>query len=164
MKRLDIEEINNHAPYNVCYDKDGALLFFTDYDVEYSITFDDDSNPYYTAYWFNLSNMNNRPSPGDPKIPQTVICVIEEFFRQNPDILLYLCSTEGGKQAQRARLFLRWFNGTEQQKLYVCRTVEVKGDGCMEYVSLIAQRNNPNINEVIQLFDSDTEMFNEMKP
>lgn len=164
MNRLNIETINSHSPYDVCYDKDGAILFNTDYNVEYSVTFDDDPNPYYVAYWFNLSNMNSLPSPGDPKIPQTVICIIEEFFRQNPDILLYMCSTEGGKQAQRARLFLRWFNGTEQQKHYVCRTVEVKGDGRKEYVALIAQRTNPYINEILQLFDSDTAMFNEMKP
>ncbi len=164
MNELSIEKINDNAPYDVCYDKNGAILFCTDYGVEYSVSFDDDPNPYFVAYWFNLSNMNNRPSPGDPKIPQTVICIIEEFFRQNPDILLYMCSTEGGKQAQRARLFLRWFNGTEQQKHYVCRTVEVKGDGYTEYVALIAQRSNPNIDEILHFFDSDVNMFNEMKP
>lgn len=50
------------------------------------------------------------------------------FFRQNPDILLYMCSTDDGQQAQRARLFLRWFNGAKQQEQYVIRTTEVKGD------------------------------------
>ena len=80
MNRLDIDRICDVAPYDVCYDEDGAIIFRTDYGVEYAVTFDDDSNPFYTAYWFNLSNMNNRTSPGDPKIPQTVICIIEEFF------------------------------------------------------------------------------------
>lgn len=165
MNELNIEKINDVAPYDVCYGKNGAILFRTDFGVEYSVTFDDDPNPYFVAYWFNLSNMNNRTSPGDPKIPQTVICIIEEFFRQNPNILLYLCSTEGGKQAQRARLFLRWFNGTEQQKHYICRTVEVRGEeNNSEYVALIAQRDNPNIAEILQLFDSDTKMFDEQKP
>ncbi|MBQ1697758.1 MAG: hypothetical protein II075_07725, partial [Bacteroidales bacterium] len=132
--------------------------------VEYSVTFDDDFNTQYTAYWFNLSNMNRVVSPGDKKIAQTVICIIEEFFRQNPDILLYFCSTEDGKQAQRARLFLRWFNGAEQQKNYLIRTAEVKGEGRMEYVALIAQRSNPNINQIVDFFDSEVAMFNEFKP
>ena len=85
---------------------------------------------------------------------------------ENPDILLYMCSTEGGKQAQRARLFLRWFNGTEQQKQYICRTVEVKSAERKEkeYVALIAQRTNPNIAQILQFFDGDSAMFNEMKP
>ena len=115
MNRLNTDRINGKAPYYVSYDSDGAIVFFTDYGVEYSITFDDDTNLYYTAYWFNLSNMNHVPSPGDKKIAQTVICIIEEFSRQNPDILLYMCSTDDNQQAQRTRLFLRWFNGAEQQ-------------------------------------------------
>ena len=165
MNSLDIEAICLHSPYDVCYDTEGAILFRTDYGVEYSVTFDDDANPYYPAYWFNLSNMNNRTSPGDPKIPQTVICIIEEFFHKNPDILLYMCSTEGGQQAQRARLFLRWFNGAEQQKQYVVRSVDVRGENNRnEYVALIVQRSNPNLEEILAIFDQETTMFNELKP
>lgn len=118
MNRLDIDNINDRAPYDVAYDDDGEIIFLTDNGISYSVTFDDDSNPYYAAYWFNLTNLNNISSPSDKKIAQTVICIIEEFFRQNPDILLYMCSTDGGQQAQRSRLFLRWFNGAEQQKHY----------------------------------------------
>ena len=75
-----------------------------------------------------------------------------------------MCSDEGGKQEQRARLFLRWFNGAEQQKHYIIRTAEVKGETGTEYVALIAQRNNPHIAEILEIFDSDTALFNEMKP
>lgn len=164
MNRLNIDSINDRSPYDVAYDEDGAIIFRTDFGVEYSVTFDDDANPLYLAYWFNLSNMNNVVSPGDKKIAQTVICIIEEFFIQNPDILLYMCSTEDNRQAQRARLFLRWFKGAEQRKHYVIRTAEVKGEGRMEYVALIAQRSNPHIAEILGMFDSDTAMFNEMKP
>lgn len=168
MNRLKIDHINDRAPYDVAYDEDGAIVFATDYGVEYSVTFDDDSNPYFTAYWFNLSNMNNANSPGDKKIAQTVICIIEEFFCQNPDILLYMCSTDEGQQAQRARLFLRWFNGAEQQKHYVIRSTEVKGVGTdgntrNEYVAFIVQRNNPHLEEIIRSFDAEVAMFNEMK-
>lgn len=168
MNRLNVDSINDRAPYFVAYDEDGAIVFFTDYGVEYSITFDDDANPYYTAYWFNLSNMNHVSSPGDQKIAQTVICIIEEFFRQNPDILLYMCSTDDNQQAQRARLFLRWFNGAEQQKHYVIRTTEVngvddEGKPRTEYVAFIVQRSNPHLEEIIKLFDTEITMFNEMK-
>ena len=164
MKRLDIDRINSRAPYNVAYDEEGAIGFVSDFGMEYSVTFDDDFNTLYTAYWFNLSNMNHIASPSDKKIAQTVICIIEEFFRQNPDILLYFCSTADGKQAQRARLFLRWFNGAEQQKHYIIRTASVRGEQRTEYVALIAQRSNPNITEIINFFDSEIAMFNDLKP
>jgi hypothetical protein len=137
---------------------------YSDYDVNFSVTFDDDNNSFFTVYWFNLTNLDNKPSPGDKKIAQTVICIIEEFFRQNPDILLYMCSTEGGLQAQRARLFLRWFNGARQREKYVIRAMEVKGEGRSEYIAMIVQRNNPNLENIIKRYDAEVAMFNEFKP
>jgi hypothetical protein len=164
MKELNSSQVNILSPYWVAYDGD-ALTFTTDYGIKYAVDFDEDANPFFKAYWLNLTNLSDRPSPSDKKIAQTIICIIEEFFRQNPDILLYMCSTEGGKQAQRARLFLRWFNGAEQQKHYVARSVEVQGeDGRKEYVALIVQRSNPQLEEILATFDEETAMFDEQKP
>lgn len=140
-------------------------MFTTEHGLEYAVDFDEDTNPYFKAYWLNLTNLSGLPSPGDKKIPQTLICIIEEFFRQNPDILLYMCSTEGGQQAQRARLFLRWFNGSEQQKHYVARAVEMRGEGNRkEYVAMIVQCSNPRLDEILAVFERETAMFNDLKP
>ncbi len=166
MNSLDIDSINLSSPYTVA-EFHGCLHFRTDHDIEYVVSFDEDSNPYFSAYWFNLTNPEHSKSPGDVKIAQTVICIIEEFFHQNPDILLYLCSTDGGQQAQRARLFLRWFNGAEQQKHYIIRTAEIKGSDSStdkEYIAFIAQRTNPNVDQFIQIFEREVDMFNETKP
>ena len=164
MNRLDIEVINSHSPYDV-HNVADQYVFVTDAGIEYHVDFELDSNPYYVAYWFNLANPMQQKSPNDKKIPQTVICVIEEFFRQNPDILLYMCSTANNQQAQRARLFLRWFNGYEQQQQYYIRAVEVKGDDERnDYVALIVRRSHPKYQEIKQRFDSEIAMFNELKP
>ena len=103
------------------------------------------------------------------KIAQTVVCIIEEFFRLNPEVLLYMCSTDNGQQAMRNRLFLRWFNGYEQQKRYLIRSTEVRGIGpdnkpIEEYVALIIQRGHPLLDEIVSRFDSEIAMFNELKP
>ena len=103
MNKLSTTIINSNSPYHVTSDDD-ALVFSTDSRVEYAVTFDEDANPYFKAYWFNLSNMNQKKSHGDIKVHLTVFCIIEKFFRVNPDILLYLCSTEGERQAQRSAL------------------------------------------------------------
>ena len=110
--------------------------------------------------------MSGEASPNDLKIWQTVFCVIEEFFRENPDILLYLCSTQGGQQAQRARLFSYWFNKAGQQKRYYFKTVEVIGEvpGTKEYVAIIIPRNHPQAEEALAFFDDETALFNAMKP
>ena len=164
MNRLDINSINIFSPYKV-WERDDGINFETDFGLRYAVDFDTDANPYYTTYWFNLKNKGNNKSPGDNNIGKTVVCIIEEFFRNNPNILLYMCSTERDKQAQRARLFLRWFNGAEQQKRYAIRTAEVRGDNNRkEYVALIVKRCNPDIDDILAIFEEEVAMFNTMKP
>jgi hypothetical protein len=169
MNILNLEMINAHAEYQVFMSQSGKYLFKTDYGILYAVDFELDNNPYYTAYWFNLTNPEHSKSPGDIKIPQTIICIIEEFFRLNPEVLLYMCSTDNGQQAQRARLFLRWFNGYKQQQKYVIKATDVnstdsKGKPSKDYVALIIQRTHPVLNEIIQRFDEEIQMFNDYKP
>jgi hypothetical protein len=168
MNALDVTRINIYAPYKIWSDGD-IYRFETDNGIKYLVDFELDSNPYYTAYWFNLTNPEHSKSPGDTKIAQTVICIIEEFFRLNPEVLLYMCSTDKEQQAQRARLFLRWFNGYEQQKRYVIKSTEVKGIGPdgkprKEYVALIVPRIHPLVDEIVNRFDEEIQMFNDNKP
>ena len=168
MNSLDLDNINFHSPYIVASDGKN-LIFTTDSGIVYRVDFELDSNPYFTAYWFNLANPQHRKSPNDLKIAQTVICIIEEFFRTNPEVLLYMCSTDNGQQAQRARLFLRWFNGYEQQKRYLIRSTEIRsvdpeGKPMKEYVALIVPRVHPQLDEIVECFDSEIQMFNDNKP
>ena len=165
MKHLDVNYINIFSEYKV-WAEDDDYFFVTDYDIKYLVSFDKEDTPRYNAYWFNLSNMNHQASPRDTKVAQTVICVIEEFFRQNPDILLYICSTDKGQQAQRARLFLSWFNRADQQKRFIIKTAEMKGEEpkTKEYVAIIIPRIHPKADEALAWFDEETTMFNAMKP
>ena len=80
-----------------------------------------------------------------------------------------MCSTDNGKQPQRARLFLRWFNGYEQQQKYVIKATDVKGIGdddkpSKDYVALIVQRTHPYLNDILQCFDDEIQLFNDNKP
>ena len=83
MLTLSAEHINRTAPYQVEAIDALSVSFVTDFGVCYDVGF-------YVDHLFNLEdayhlyigNANNRPSPNDPKVLQTVIAVIEEFFRQ----------------------------------------------------------------------------------
>ena len=168
MLPLDVNRINVNSPYKVWADED-VIRFETDYGIRYAVDFDLDDNPYYTAYWLNLTNESNKPSPGDKKIPQTIISIVEDFFDKNPEILLYMCSTDKSQQAQRARLFLRWFNGYEQQKKYIIRATDVnsidaEGNPSKDYIALIVQRTHPLADEIIHRFDEEVQLFNDNKP
>ena len=42
--------------------------------------------------------------------------------------------------------------------------MEVKGEGRSEYIAMIVQRNNPNLENIIKRYDAEVAMFNEFKP
>ena len=82
---------------------------------------------------------------------------------------LVLCSRKDDQQAQRARLFLRWFNGSAQQQKYLIKSTDVKGeivDGkrVIEYIAMIVPRSHPHLEEIVRLYDEEIQMFNESKP
>ena len=106
MNRLNLERINEYAPYKVEL-IEGQYLFETDNGILYGVSDPEDMPGGLNSYWFNLANRSHKASPNDWKIRSTIIFIIEEFFHQNPDILLYMCDNANNQQAMRNRLFLR---------------------------------------------------------
>ena len=75
MKRLDIKLINAQSPYKVeAADEENFFEFFTENDVHYSVGFmPDDSLMQSEAYHLIIVNVDNRPSPSDRKVKDTVL-------------------------------------------------------------------------------------------
>ena len=164
MNILDVNIINQLAPYGVRLEE-GQYRFHTDYDIAYIVDFErEDLFDEVPAYWFGIVNRSHLPSPNDPKVRATIICIIEEFFHKNPDILLYMCDSADDQQAMRNRLFIRWFNGYDQQKLYAIETAMILDENIETYVAIIIQRSNPHLDSILEQFHKQIEMFQENKP
>ena len=134
----------------------GWLLLFSHqtWSSIYKIGFMDDDTIWESgAYQFVIVNENHTPSPNDPKLRETIFCIIENFFKVNPEILLYLCETGDGKQASRNRLFVRWFREYAQKHLYYFDTVEMSADGIENFAAIIVQKTNPMLNEIVETFN-----------
>lgn len=100
MNTLSLERINRFATYQVeqC-EKDGFFQFFTDNGVHYSVGFiDDDILLSKESYQLIIANINNRKSPRDRKVRDTIVAIIDEFFNVNNSTLLYICETGDNKQ------------------------------------------------------------------
>lgn len=164
MNPLDQTFLSRLAPYTVVL-IDDEYCFRTDYDVEYAVAFNPEpSFGGLPAYWFDLSNRSGKASLNDPKVRETVIRIIIEFFRANPDILLYMCDNANDQQAQRNRLFLRWFTGEEQSKLYIIKTAVVEDEGMENFIAIIVPRHHPYLEEIIAHFEEEIAMFRANKP
>ena len=157
MLTLNISRLNVHAPYTVWMDG-SDLLFKTRHNIIYAVVFDPEESTQ-NAYWFNLYNRSGKNSPNDKKLRDTVISIIVEFFRANPGILLYMCDTADNRQAMRARLFLRWFNSSDLHNQFVIRVAKLMDENIANYLVMIVQRSNPDLEVILQSIDAEIEMF-----
>jgi hypothetical protein len=164
MKELDPQHLFYDSPYPVKLD-DGEYIFRTDHDIVYAVSFKPE--PFFDpipAYWFDLTNRSDMASPSDPKVRETVIRIIVEFFRANPDIMLYMCDSANDQQAMRNRLFLRWFTGAEQSKQFFFKSEMVVDEGMENFIAIIVPRSHPYLDDIIKHFDSEIAMFRANKP
>ena len=164
MNPLDTERLFIKCPYPVKRDGD-EYTFKTDNDIVYSVGFKEESifSPI-PAYWFDLANLSHKASPNDLKVRETVVRIIVEFFRVNPDIMLYMCDNANDQQAQRNRLFLRWFLGAEQSKLFCIKTALVVDEGIENFIAIIVPRRHIYFDAIIHRFDEEIGMFQANKP
>ena len=111
----------------------------------------------------NLTRINSnspyKASPNDKKLRDTIICIIEEFFASNPDILLYQCETGDNRQAMRERLFLRWFREYDRSDRYYIKVSEIIAEKVANYTAMIVQKDNPHLDEIIRDFDEFVGFF-----
>lgn len=156
MNKLNLKNINLQAPYEVREREDRLheFYFWSDYGIEYDISF----VPNYSivlsgAYELGINNRGHQTSPGDPKFLQTFTAIIEEFFRSNNDVMLYLAETGDGKQKFRNRLFIMWFNTYQKREEYMLRTAEGKLEGQDNFMALISRLDNPKLQQAIREFD-----------
>ena len=158
---FDLSRLNVHSPYTVWQDGD-ALLFRTRYGILFAVEFDSETF-IADAYWLNLYNRNHRNSPGDSDVRDTIICIIEEFFRAAPNIMLYMCETGDERQSMRARLFTRWFNNSDIGHRFVIKTAILKDENVDNYIAIIVEKANPHCAEVIASFEEQVKLFRENK-
>ena len=151
--RLSAERINCTSPYWVIQLDEITFRFKSDHGVIFRVGFYNDRLfNINEAYHFYISNVNNQPSPNDPKVLQTVIAVIEEFFRQEPTVMLYICDPRDHRQAARNRLYLHWFESYINSSEFRLYSESVVYKSVDYYAGLIMRKDNPYCDEVIAAF------------
>ena len=161
---LFLRRLNLMSPY-VVWEQGGNYSFSSDYGITFSVSFEEaDTYEVHEAFWFSLMTRSHTPSPSDPKVQQTIVCIIEEFFRVNSSVLLYMCDTADSQQAARSRLFLRWFHEADKQERYLIKTAMIKDGSQENYIALIIQRSHPDYDAIVQFFDEEVALFKANKP
>lgn len=157
--------INRKAPYLVSISKirSNYFDFSTNSGVRYSIGFDEDGLLQSDeSYQLIIVNVNNRPSPRDAKVRDTIIAIIDEFFSKNNVTMLYICETADGKQQMRSRLFQYWFSTYTHKSDFILVNSSVKdAEGIDNYATIILRKDNPNLKDVLSEFADTITLLSE---
>lgn len=164
MNELSLSDINRKSPYRVLKGEGcGSFRFFTDNGVQYAVDFiPDDLITEGEAYQLIIANLNNRKSPRDLKVKDSVLIIIDEFFNKNQSTLLYICETGDGKQSMRSRLFEYWFNSYNRKMLFTLLTTSiVDEEGEVNFATLIIRNDNPKLPEIVAEFSESVRLLNQ---
>ena len=164
MVTIDLERVNVVAPYHFTPTSYSVLTFsvLTDYGVKYTMSFyENDLLPGIHAYEFVISNVNQRKSPRDIKLRQSIIALIQEFFRQRKAVLIYICETGDNRQSQRFRLFDSWRRASGQERFVSLSMNLTDEEGIPNYAAIITRKDNPDLPFISKQFRVMEELLRE---
>lgn len=165
MIQLSLDSINDHAYYYVMLSPKGNYIFETERGIHYSTSFEEDT-PFggCNSYQFIIEKIDRVRAPHDPHVEQTILAIINEFFRSYLDVLLYICDTSDGREEKRNRLFLTWFDKHAEPDRFTICTAQAIVEGQGFYAAIIIENRNPKLAEIIEDFNKTAEALTNGKP
>lgn len=111
---------------------------------------------------FVIINVNRKRSPRDPKLKDTIIAIVTDFFKSSETAMLYICDTGDGRQAMRNRLFRYWTgDNPDSRYLAIVSGTVVDEEGVRNYATLIIRLDHPMRDEAIREFNETVRLLNE---
>lgn len=164
MVNISVERINEKSPYKVeKASLQGYVSFVTDFGVSYVVGFEyTDMLHCAETYEFIITNTNHKKSPRDPKLRDTIMAIIFDFFLASNMAMLYMCETGDDRQSMRNRLFSYWAELNPRYRDFSVWTASViDEDGALNYATLILRNDHPKRREVVEEFTSTVDMLND---
>lgn len=165
MIELSLEKINAHSPYKVSYAPNGDFVFATNLDIHYLISFEiEEPVGGCETFQFVIQKLDKQRSPHDAKVEQAILAILNVFFEENLDVLLYMCDDSDGREANRNRLFLAWFKKHAAPERFTIRTASAIVEGKGFYAAIIVENRNPLLKNIIEDFESTAQALTTGKP
>ena len=165
MIKLSLDKINAKSPYMVTYAPNNDFVFATNLGIHYLISFESEpSLGGCDTYQFVIQKLENNHTPYDPKVEQTILTILQEFFEEHLDVLLYMCDDSDGREANRNRLFLNWFQKNADPGRFTIRTAHATIENKGFYAAIIVENRNPLLESIIEDFENTAKALTEGKP
>jgi len=151
--RLSVENINSTAPYWVIQLDELTFRFITKNGVSYRVGFYKDT--YFLgdkAYHFFISKEDELLAPKDFDTYKTVTCILEEFFRHDKSVMLYICDPRDHRESIRANLYKRWFASYHGEAELTLQDEEIHFENCVIYTGMIIRNDHPDYNQLLNMY------------
>lgn len=152
--RLSVDNINKTSPYWVIQLDDMQFRFRTVNGIIYRVGFYVDS--FFLpgkAFHFYIAPIGEERPPRDPNVFRVISLILEEFFRQDLSIMLYICDPKDHRESIRAGLYRRWFDNYSKKDELVLRDAEIDFAGIIVYSGIIMRKDNPVCSDVLTAFE-----------
>jgi hypothetical protein len=165
MKPLSLDHINERSPYYVMLSPKDNYIFETERGIHYSISFEEET-PIggCDSYQFIIEKIDKVRSSHDAKAESTILAILDEFFAEHLDVLLYMCDDSDGREANRNRLFLSWFRKHAALERFTIRSASAIVEGKGFYAAIIVENRNPLLETIIADFESTAQALTAGKP
>jgi hypothetical protein len=156
---LNLDSINAKSPYKVAI-VGKQMVFETRFGLHYEIRFFEEQPIGGCETWqFSFAKADDKSAPEDPYVKFTLFAVIDEFFTENNNVMLYICDTSDSREAARNRLFIRWFKQSAQPDRFTIRSASTTIEGQGFYAAIIVENRNPLLTNITADFDQTAVML-----
>ncbi|MCQ2340717.1 MAG: immune inhibitor A [Paludibacteraceae bacterium] len=157
---LSLDKINSKSPYRLIKLTDLTFRFVTDGGLHYSVGFYQDTLFLKEgAYHFFIDNAEGEHGAHDPKIVDVVVAVLEEFFDQEPSVMLYICDPRDNRQAARNRLYTMWYQEYAKSHMLTMFCDAVRMNDIDYYAGILMRHDHPKHDEILQAFQAFLKYF-----
>lgn len=114
------------------------------------------------TYQFSIINGNNKNSPRDPKVRETIVAIVEDFFLENNEVMLYICETGDGRQSMRSRLFEYCFSQYKEGWNVLMMSASIyDAEGVKNYAAIIVRQDHPRLSDITREFTDAVKLLND---
>ena len=103
-------ELKSQNLYSYTKSTDGEYRFVTDRGLEYLAYFNRVPVESCVVYNFVFGKSTTRRCGMDPKIRNTILDIISDFWEDYDEAILFVCDSSDGRSECRMRLFQYWYN------------------------------------------------------
>ena len=159
---LSLASINSFSQYPVSKTDEGSYVFQTSKGIHYDISFEEDrAIGGCPTCQLILTKVEHIRSGYDPNVEPSILAIINEFFRSYLNVLLYICDTSDGRESNRYRLFLKWFEKHAEPNRFTIRTGKINIEEHELYITVIFENRNPLQSDIIAQIEKDEELLSQ---